>query len=60
MKNLKRIMSVLLITIITLTTVVACGNQPVTMQDREGNEFTSPKKLDRILSTAPSNTEVLV
>lgn len=31
-----------------------------TMIDREGTEFTMPAKMDHIISTAPSNTEVLV
>ena len=30
------------------------------MQDREGNEFNVPKEVNTIISTAPSNTEVLV
>ncbi len=31
-----------------------------TMVDREGTEFTIPENMDKILSTAPSNTEVLL
>ena len=31
-----------------------------TMVDREGTEFTIPENMDKILSTAPSNTEVLM
>ena len=31
-----------------------------TMTDRSGTEFTLPANMDRIISTAPSNTEVLV
>ena len=30
------------------------------MKDREGNEFNVPKQVNTIISTAPSNTEVLV
>ena len=39
---------------------VGCSNKPTTMQDREGNEFNVPKEVNTIISTAPSNTEVLV
>lgn len=39
---------------------VGCGENSQTMKDREGNEFTVPKKIDKIISTAPSNTEILV
>ena len=31
-----------------------------TMTDRSGEEFTLPAKMDKIISTAPSNTEVLI
>lgn len=37
-----------------------CGNKDLTMQDRVGNEFTKPKSTEKIISTAPSNTEILV
>lgn len=60
MKQTKRIMSLLLLTIMSLALFVGCGDATVTMKDRAGNEFTAPKKLERIISTAPSNTEVLV
>lgn len=60
MKKSKRIAAVLLTALMTLTLLVGCGSKTVTMKDRAGNEFTSPKKLERIISTAPSNTEVLV
>lgn len=39
---------------------VGCSSKPTTMQDREGNEFNVPKEVNTIISTAPSNTEVLV
>ena len=32
----------------------------VVIKDREGNEVTMPNKIERIISTAPSNTEILV
>lgn len=60
MKQIKKVMSLLMIAIMSFALLVGCGNSTVTMKDREGNEFTAPKKLERIISTAPSNTEVLV
>lgn len=36
------------------------GSNPTTMIDRSGEEFTIPDSLDKIISTAPSNTEVLI
>lgn len=55
LKGFSKILVVLLIFSIT-----ACTNKIVTMKDREGNEFKLPKSIDRIISTAPSNTEILV
>lgn len=60
MKNFKKLTTLLVATIMTMVLFVGCGSKTITMKDREGNEFTSPKKLERIISTAPSNTEVLV
>lgn len=45
------------------TPVEQTENSDVTsskMVDREGNEFEAPASIERILSTAPSNTEVLI
>lgn len=36
------------------------GELSTSMVDREGNAFEAPVSLERILSTAPSNTEVLI
>lgn len=60
MKQIKKSISLLMMAIISIALFVGCGEKTVTMNDREGNEFTVPKKLERIISTAPSNTEVLV
>ena len=55
---------ILTITLLVLGILVMSGcqkdlkNQNIT--DREGNEVLIPSKIDRIVSTAPSNTEVLV
>lgn len=42
--------------------LVGCTKAPTTeiTQDREGNAVTLPDKIERILSTAPSNTEILI
>ena len=40
--------------------LVGCSNKDVVVKDREGNEVTMPNKIERIISTAPSNTEILV
>ncbi|KAB6101789.1 hypothetical protein, partial [Bacteroides xylanisolvens] len=47
----------------TQTPVEQAQNSDATsskMVDREGNEFEAPVSIERILSTAPSNTEVLI
>lgn len=59
-KNLKKL-SLLFTFVLTITMFAACGNiKPTVMKDREGTEFTLPKQVKRIISTAPSNTDVLV
>ena len=51
-----------LITSITVSSLmlVGCSNKDVVVKDREGNEVTMPNKVERIISTAPANTETLV
>ena len=51
-----------LITSITVSSLmlVGCSNKDVVVKDREGNEVTMPNKIERIVSTAPANTEILV
>lgn len=60
MKSTKRIISLVGAAVLSLSLLTGCGNTSKTMTDREGNEFTLPKKVEKIISTAPSNTEVLV
>ena len=60
MKLTKKLTGLILSTMMLLTLLVGCSDKAVTMQDREGNDFTKPSKVERIISTAPSNTEVLV
>ncbi|MGL6108080.1 ABC transporter substrate-binding protein [Romboutsia sp.] len=56
-KKLSVLLSIVLIITIGL---IGCSKKETVMKDREGNKVALPKKMDRIISTAPSNTEVLV
>lgn len=49
-----------LLTVVLIFSITACTNKSTTMKDREGNEFNVPKSIERIVVTAPSNTEILV
>lgn len=60
MKHLKHILISLLLVVMSTILFVGCGSKTTTMTDRAGNEFTTPKKMEKIISTAPSNTEILV
>ncbi|EOU1135573.1 ABC transporter substrate-binding protein [Clostridium perfringens] len=60
MRNFKKVISLVMITMMSLLMFTGCGSKTVTMKDMEGTEFTVPKKIERIISTAPSNTEILV
>ena len=60
MKLKNKFLSLLLIVILTITTLIGCANKSATSIDREGNSFKLPKKVNTIISTAPSNTEILV
>lgn len=60
MKNFKKLISIVVLTVMSLLVFTGCGSKTVTMKDMEGTEFTVPKKIERIVSTAPSNTEILV
>ncbi|MEF9990526.1 MAG: ABC transporter substrate-binding protein [Romboutsia sp.] len=56
----KKIVSMLAIFMTCALVMIGCSKQPEVITDREGNEVTLPTKIERIISTAPSNTEVLV
>lgn len=43
-----------------LIVFAGCQNKEITVTDRDGNEVVIGSKLERIISTAPSNTEVLI
>ena len=60
MKKKKKILSLLATFVMAMMIFVGCSSKPTTMQDREGNEFNLPAEINTIISTAPSNTEVLV
>ncbi len=60
MKSKNKLFSLALIVILVMTTLISCNNTTATMTDREGNSFKLPKKINTIISTAPSNTEILV
>lgn len=60
MKKRSKILSLVFAMMFSLALFAGCGETTKNMTDREGNEFTLPKKTEKIISTAPSNTEVLV
>lgn len=60
MNKKSRILSLLITMVFAVMLFAGCAKKPVTTTDREGTEFTAPKEIKTIISTAPSNTEVLV
>lgn len=64
MKKMKKVLSIFTLLLVFLTTIVGCGAEGTAtetlMKDRAGNEFKIPTKVEKIVSTAPSNTEILV
>lgn len=61
MKKTKKFLSLALLIVMLTLSLIGCGSEKsVTMEDREGTTFTLPSKVEKIISTAPSNTEVLV
>ena len=60
MQNMKKVLSLAATFVMAMMIFVGCSSKPTTMKDREGNEFNVPKEVNTIISTAPSNTEVLV
>lgn len=52
---------ILLFTIIlAMSIIAACSPAKAVIKDREGNEVTLPTNINKIISTAPSNTEILM
>lgn len=60
MKKSKKLLSLIAGAAIAMMAMTGCSKEPTVMKDREGNEFQLPEKIETIVSTAPSNTEVLV
>ena len=60
MRKSKKLLSLIASAAMAMMIMAGCSKQPTVMQDREGNEFTLPENIKTIVSTAPSNTEVLV
>jgi iron complex transport system substrate-binding protein len=56
---MKKLLQSLLAVLMVAVVLTGCSTE-ATVTDREGNEVVIPKKLERIISTAPSNTEVLI
>lgn len=60
MRKSKKLLSLVAGAVMALMVMTGCSKEPTVMKDREGNEFEIPKDIKTIVSTAPSNTEVLV
>jgi iron complex transport system substrate-binding protein len=56
----KRILALVTAMLVVMLAAVGCSQKQTVVKDREGNDFAVPKKLEKIISTAPSNTEILV
>ncbi|MGL5311786.1 MAG: ABC transporter substrate-binding protein [Peptostreptococcaceae bacterium] len=56
----KKILSILVVAMMFILAITGCSKTSEKITDREGNEVVLPEKMERIVSTAPSNTEVLV
>ena len=56
----KRLMLVLTTVLVVMLAMVGCSSKETIVKDRAGNDVTMPNKIERIISTAPSNTEILV
>ncbi|WP_455539483.1 ABC transporter substrate-binding protein [Terrisporobacter sp.] len=55
----KKLLSLLLCLIMLFTVACSNGKKEETVTDREGNKVEIPTKIEKIVSTAPSNTEIL-
>ncbi len=60
MKKSSKVLSLLVSGITAMMLMVGCSKEAKEMTDREGNEFKLPEDIKTIVSTAPSNTEVLM
>ncbi len=55
----KRRWTILLLVTFIITILSGCAKSQATIKDRSGIDVTLPKSINKIISTAPSNTEVL-
>ena len=60
MKLKNKLLSLAFVVILIMTMLIGCTEKTTAMTDRAGNKFDLPKKVNTIISTAPSNTEILV
>lgn len=60
MKLKNKFLSLILMLVFSISTLIGCANKSAPTLDRDGNTFKQPKKVNTIISTAPSNTEILV
>lgn len=60
MKKASKVLSLLVSGLTVMMLMVGCSKEAKEMTDREGNEFKLPEDIKTIVSTAPSNTEVLM
>ncbi|GAA0106335.1 ABC transporter substrate-binding protein [Paraclostridium sordellii] len=56
----KRILTLITTLLVVMLAMAGCTQKEKLVKDREGNDFKVPEKINRIVSTAPSNTEILV
>lgn len=56
----KRILTLITTLLVVMLAMAGCSQKEKLVKDREGNDFKVPQKINRIVSTAPSNTEILV
>lgn len=56
----KRILTLITTLLVVMLAMAGCAQKEKLVKDREGNDFKVPEKINRIVSTAPSNTEILV
>ncbi|MBU5453977.1 ABC transporter substrate-binding protein [Caproiciproducens sp. MSJ-32] len=60
MKNRIKGLSVIFGILLSLIIISGCSKNNKEIIDREGNKITLPNKIERIISTSPSNTEILI
>lgn len=56
----KKILNIVAAIALVMIMAVGCSAKEEVIKDREGRDITLPSKIDKIISTAPSNTEVIV